>query len=56
MTYMMHEIVTCVAYNDVGQAICTAKFIVKETAFIRLKQMPDKNIYPVFLLNLLSYL
>jgi hypothetical protein len=45
-SYDLHdgEIVTCVAYNDVGQAICTAKFIVKETAFIRQTDAGQKYI------------
>lgn len=45
-SYDLHdgEICTVVAYNDIGQAICVAKFIVKETAFIRQTDAGQKYI------------
>lgn len=45
-SYDLHdgEIVSVVAYNDIGQAICVAKFIVKETAFIRQTDAGQKYI------------
>lgn len=38
------EVVSIVAYNNIGQAICVAKFIIKETAFIRQTDAGQKYI------------